>query len=52
MVLHFWLIPALVILVAATALLYLAVRLTGGSGVRTEGRTVVDKPVDDENRSS
>jgi uncharacterized membrane-anchored protein YhcB (DUF1043 family) len=52
MVLHFWLIPALAILVAGIGVLYLAVRLTGGSGVRTDGRTVVDKPVDDENRSS
>jgi hypothetical protein len=50
--LHFWLIPVLAILTAGTAILYLVVRLTGGSGVRTEGRTVVDKPVDDEDRSA
>jgi hypothetical protein len=27
---------------------YFAVKFTGGRGVRTEGRTVVDKPVQDE----
>ena len=52
MVLHFWLIPALAILAAGIAVFYLAVRLTGGTGVRTDGRTVVDKPVEDEDRST
>jgi hypothetical protein len=31
---------------------YLAVRLTGGTGIRSEGRTVVDKPVEEEDDSS
>ncbi len=52
MVLHLWLIPALVILFLAVTLLYLVVRFTGGSGVRTDGRTVVDKPVEDEDHPS
>ena len=41
--LHVWLIP--VLLLGALALLgfYLVIRCQGGSGVRSEGRTVVDK---------
>ena len=42
--LHIWLIPVLAILVLAVGLFYLALRVKGGSGVRTDGRTVVDKP--------
>jgi len=42
--LHVWLIPAFLILVLAVGLFYLALRSKGGSGVRTDGRTVVDKP--------
>lgn len=44
MELHFWLIPLLIILCLAVAIFYFAVLRTGGTGVRTEGRTVVDKP--------
>ena len=47
--LHVWLIPALAILVVVLAVFYLIVRLTGGSGVRTEGRTLVHKPGEEEN---
>ena len=46
--LHVWLIPAVVILVLALGIFYLAIRAKGGSGVRTEGRTVVDKPGEDD----
>jgi hypothetical protein len=42
--LHVWLIPLLIILALAVWLFYLALRGKGGSGVRTDGRTVVDKP--------
>jgi hypothetical protein len=42
--LHVWLIPVLVVLVLAVWLFYLALRAKGGTGVRTDGRTVVDKP--------
>ena len=49
--LHFWLIPALVILAVCLSAFYLIVRFTGGTGVRTEGRTLVDKPDEDEDRT-
>jgi hypothetical protein len=44
MELHFWLIPLLLVTVALLTIFYLVVKHTGGSGVRTEGRTVIDKP--------
>jgi len=47
--LHVWLIPALVILAVVIWVFYLAVRFTGGTGKRTEGRTVVDKPGEEDN---
>jgi len=43
--LHFWLIPVVAILAAGVAALYLAIRRSGGSGDRTEGRTLFDEPV-------
>lgn len=42
--LHVWLIPIVVILLVAVAAFYLALKARGGSGVRTEGRTLTDKP--------
>jgi hypothetical protein len=42
--LHVWLVPVLVILLAAIAAFYLVLKARGGSGVRTEGRTLMDKP--------
>ena len=50
--LHFWLIPALGVFAVAVGIFYLAIRLTGGSGIRTDGRTVIDKPVEDDNPPS
>jgi len=47
--LHVWLIPALVVLVVALAAFYALIRVKGGTGVRTEGRTILDKPMDDDN---
>ena len=47
--LHLWLVPLLIVLVLIVAILYLAVRNKGGGGVRTEGRTVHDRPTDDDN---
>ena len=44
-----WLIPALIILAVIIAAFYLLIKFTGGSGVRTEGRTLVDKPSEEEN---
>lgn len=42
--LHVWLIPALAILAAFLCGFYLLVKYRGGTGVRTDGRTVLDKP--------
>jgi hypothetical protein len=46
--LDYWLIPALLVLMAVLWALYLLIKHKGGTGVRTDGRTLVDKP-DDEN---
>lgn len=45
--LHVWLITALIIFALAVLGFYLLVRHQGGSGVRTEGRTLLDKPEDE-----
>ena len=47
--LHVWLIPALILLAVVLIGFYVIVKFTGGSGVRSEGRTIVDKPPEDEN---
>ena len=44
-----WLIPALLILVVALVAFYLLMKFAGGSGVRSDGRTLFDRP-DDEDR--
>jgi hypothetical protein len=44
---HVWFIPALLVLVAALVVLYLVLRLRGGTGVRTSGRTLVDEQQDE-----
>jgi hypothetical protein len=41
--LHVWLIPACAILLVGIAAFYLVLKARGGSGVRTDGRTVMDK---------
>ena len=48
MVLHFWLIPLLILMVLIVGGFYLAIKFTGGTGTRTDGRIIVDKRVDDE----
>ncbi len=45
--LHVWLIPALIIFAVVILGFYLVIRSQGGAGVRTEGRTLVDKPDDE-----
>jgi hypothetical protein len=45
--LHWWLIPLLVVLALVLWGFYGAVKNQGGPGIRTEGRTLVDKPDDD-----
>lgn len=46
--LHVWLLPFLAIVALVLLGFYLVIRFKGGSGVRTEGRTMVDKPDEDE----
>ena len=48
LMLHLWLIPALAILVAVFCGFYLLMRFQGGTGVRGEGRTLMNKPDEDE----
>lgn len=45
--LHIWLIPVLVILALVLFAFYLMMKYRGGPGVRTEGKTVVDKPLEE-----
>jgi hypothetical protein len=45
--LHWWLIPLLVALVVVLWSFYTLIKNQGGGGVRTEGRTLVDKPDDE-----
>jgi hypothetical protein len=42
--LHWWLIPMMGALSALLWTFYFVVKQQGGTGVRTEGRTLVDKP--------
>ena len=46
--LHVWLIPALIILGLVLIGFYLLLKFTGGTGVRSDGRTLVDKPADED----
>lgn len=42
-----WLVPVLATLFVALVVFYAAVRITSGSGERTEGKTVLDKEVEE-----
>jgi hypothetical protein len=46
---HWWLVPLMIVLGVAICAFYLLVRFTGGDGIRSEGRTVVDKPQEEDN---
>ncbi len=46
--LHWWLIPVLVLFFIVLWVFYLVIRYSGGSGARTEGRTLMDKPEEDQ----
>jgi hypothetical protein len=46
--LDWWLFPALLVFMGIIWALYVVMKHHGGTGVRTEGRTLVDKP-DEEN---
>ena len=44
--LHFWLIPVLIIFIIAIGILYAVVKRQSGAGDRVEGRIVTDKPIE------
>jgi hypothetical protein len=44
--LHVWLIPALITLVVLLLAFYIFIRYRGGTGERTDGRTLMDRPSD------
>ena len=44
--LHVWLIPVVLLLAVALGGFYLVVRFRGGTGVRTEGKTLLDEPAE------
>lgn len=46
--LDYWLFPLIVLLLVVIWSFYAVIKRQGGPGVRSEGRTLVDKP-DDEN---
>lgn len=46
--LHVWLIPVLVVFALILISFYLVVKLRGGTGVRTDGRTLMDRPEPEE----
>jgi len=50
--LHFWLLPLIAILTVSVWIFYLAIRHSGGTGIRGDGRTMVDKPPEKEPKSS
>jgi hypothetical protein len=43
-----WVIPLLLVVIMASFLFYMSVRNCEGAGVRTDGRTCVDKNCEDE----
>lgn len=45
--LHWWLLPLMALLTVVLWSFYALVKHEGGTGIRTEGRTLVDKPDDD-----
>jgi hypothetical protein len=47
---EFWLIPVLAVIAGCVAVFYMILRYHGGSGVRADGHTVMDKAPAEENR--
>ena len=45
--LHWWLIPLMGALGVVLGAFYVLIKQQGGTGVRTEGRTLFDKPDDE-----
>ena len=46
--LHVWLVPAILILLVGLAAFYIVLKVAGGTGVRSDGRTLMDKPEPEE----
>ena len=46
--LDIWLVPVLGLMAMAMAGVYLLIRYKGGSGIRTEGKIMVHKPMPEE----
>ena len=46
--LHWWLLPMMAVMSVGIWSFYFAVKFTGGAGVRTDGRILVDKPVEED----
>ena len=46
--LHIWLVPVLGLMAVAFAAFYLLIRVKGGDGIRTEGRTMHHKSLAEE----
>jgi hypothetical protein len=49
---EFWLIPVLAMAVAGVAIFYIVIRRQGGSGSRSDGQTIVDKPTVEPNQQT
>jgi cytochrome c-type biogenesis protein CcmH/NrfF len=49
---EFWLIPVLAMVVAGVVIFYMVIRREGGSGARSDGQTVVDKPANEPNQQA
>jgi hypothetical protein len=41
---EFWLIPLIVVVVIGLGIFYLVIKRSGGSGIRDDGHTMMDKP--------
>ena len=50
--LHLWLIPVALLAVIGLIILYAVIKSEGGSGERSDGRTVTDKPMPEETRDA
>jgi hypothetical protein len=46
--LHVWLVPTLVVLFLLLCGFYLFLKFKGGTGERTDGQTLLDKPSEEE----
>jgi hypothetical protein len=47
---EFWLIPVVAMVIAGIAIFYMILRYHGGTGLRGEGHTMVDKPPPEQSR--